>query len=189
MLLQTIHIVQIQGQPLLLWAQIHLSLTEQHCSGQSEAIQHCPVHAVSLWASCNHKLANSATQAESMASLLLPVLTECGCGRDPHWSSPWEGPTLKKLMENHLPWEGLHPMSRGRVGGVFPPRRKHWKRQHVINWSQPPVPVSLHCWWRRRQRIQERNSAWEERKDVGRSFKIWFYFSLSYSDLIDNKLY
>ena len=90
---------------------------------------------------------------------------------------------------------GLSPVgrtprwSRGRGWGVLPLRRKEQQRQRVVNCPQPPFPHPPALLGGRGWRIEEQSWAQEEGRDGGEDvFRIWFYFSLSYSDLIGKKL-
>jgi len=61
-------------------------------------------------------------------------------------------------------------------------RRKEWQRQSVMNWSQTPFPIRLHC--RDEGGREKSGGSWarEEERGGERCIKIYFYFSLSYSD-------
>ena len=101
---------------------------------------------------------------------------------------PMEGLMLAKFVENSLPWEEPSSWSKGRVLGVLPLRRKERQRQRGMNGPQPPLPVPLHRSGGGGRETGVKLSPGRREGWGGRCFKIWFYFLLSYSDLIGYEL-
>jgi len=102
--------------------------------------------------------------------------------------SLWEDPTLEKVVENCLSWERPHAGAGEECEESFPVRRKVQHRHCVMNWLHPPFQIPLHRsggWWGRKTGVQLRPG---RRRGGGRSFKIYCYFSLFFSDFIGDKL-
>ena len=120
------------------------------------------------------------------------------------WQGLWThgGPTLEQPVPEALhPWVGPTPdslwrtVSNGRDPTLgqgqrlrSPPlRRKERQRQSVMNWSQPPFPVALLCSGGGGTESGVKFSPGKREGWGGEGegvFKIWFYFSLSYSDFL-----
>ena len=67
-------------------------------------------------------------------------------------------------------------------------RWKEWQRQRVMNWVQLPSPSPCTTRGAEAEEIGSKVEPGKKGGGGGRCFKIWFYFSLPYSDLIGNKL-
>jgi len=65
---------------------------------------------------------------------------------------------------------------------------KEWHRQRVMNLPHPPFPVPPVTLGGRSERKRSEVKPGKNGREGGRGFKIYFFFSLSYSDLTDDKL-
>ena len=77
---------------------------------------------------------------------------------------------------------------RGRVWGVGSLSRKERQRQCVMNWPQPPFPVPLSILEGGGREVASEDEPGKKGGMGGRCLKIWIYFSISYSDLVGDKL-
>jgi len=101
--------------------------------------------------------------------------------------SPWEGPMLEQLMEDCLPWEGPHAGA-GTEGEESFPQGGRSGRDNADGLTTAPIPCPPALLggrrWRNGSEVEPR-----KKREGGRCFfKIWVYFSLSYSNLIGDKL-
>ena len=110
--------------------------------------------------------------------------------------TPWEGPTLGQFVKDSR-WSSLcRTVSRereptpeqGQRARSPPLRRKERQRQRVMNWPQPPFPVPLSYSRGGGREFGSEAEPGKKGEVGGRCFKICFYFSLPYSDLIGDKL-
>jgi len=166
----------------------------------------CLKEAVTLWRTCAG--AGSCQDlwpcVESIPGWSRFAGRICDPVGNPCWSSLflkdcilWQGPTLEQFMgRTHVGavCGGLSPMggtpgwSRVRVWGALPLRRKEWQTQLVTNWLHPPFSVPLCCLERGGREMGSEVEPGKKGGLGGRCFKIWFYSSLPFSDLIGDKL-
>ena len=120
-------------------------------------------------------------------------LRDCTRGRDPRWGRSWRAAARGKdsrvrSLCRTLSRERDPRLEQGQRVRSPPLRRKERPSQRVMNWLQPPFPVPLHCSGRGGREYE--SEVEPGKKGVGgrRCFKIWIYFSLSYSDLVGDEL-
>ena len=107
-------------------------------------------------------------------------------GSGPHWSSSWrtvahgKDSSWKKFVENCLPWEGPHARA-----GEESEKSALRQRQRGMNWLQPPFPCAT---WGKVEKLGVKSSLGRREGWREGFLRFSFYFSLSYSDLIGNKL-
>ncbi|XP_032535593.1 uncharacterized protein LOC116782749 [Chiroxiphia lanceolata] len=92
--------------------------------------------------------------------------------------SPWQGFMLEKLMEDCILWEGSYTQAMPECEESSPEEEGMTEICHELT----PFPTSLHYKDGRKSGVKLSQGRREH------FFKIWFYFSLPYSDLTGKKL-
>ena len=84
---------------------------------------------------------------------------------------------------------GTPRWSRGRVGGVLPPEEEGAAETAFDELTEAPISVPLRCCGGGGRGIGSKAEPGKKGGVRGRcAFKVRFYFSLSYSDLVGDKL-
>lgn len=150
-----------------------------------------PLRKLHLWKA--HAGAGWSCLAERRPHGSLFSIRTCEPVRDPHWSSlllkdctPWKGPKLDQFVESCCPWEEstlVNYMQDCLHRWLSMLEQKSMRRQLVISWPQPPLPIPACC---SRRGGREIVSEFDHRKTRGVGdgiicFNFCCCFSLSYS--------
>ena len=106
----------------------------------------------------------------------------------PEGLQPMERTHAGEVCGGLSPVGGTPRWSRGRARSSPPPEEEGAAKTRGEEPTPAPVLVPLRCWGEEVEKIRSGVEPQKKGGVGGRCLKIQFYFSLSYSDLIGNKL-